>query len=238
MNNSDLHPTQLGILNKLLFAQSLRYSDLKIDPEMENNTFQFHLDKVVLMGYVAKDDDGYALTMQGKKIANFIKTEHNQMVDVRKVSACLYCVRDNDLGKETLIYTRLKHQFYGKQGFPTGKIDHGEVFTDAAKRELYEETKLVGEPELFQIVHYLVSDEQSGELLDDKLFFYYLFRNPSGKLKGSKEGDYKWVPMNEIEKHILKPFDSIEVYKEEMELIENFNGEVQFAERVHETSEF
>lgn len=205
---------------------------------MENNTFQFHLDKVITIGYVVKVDDGYSLTIQGKKIANFIKTEHNQLVTIRKVSACLYCVRANGGQKETLIYTRLKHPFYGKQGFPTGKIDYGEVFTDAAKRELYEETELIGELELFQIVHYLVSDEETDDLLDDKLFFYYLFRDPLGTLRGGKEGDYKWVPMNEIEKHILNPFDSIEVYQHEMKRIEQFTGEVFFEERIHKTSEF
>lgn len=238
MTNFDLHPTQLGILNKLLFAPSLRYSDLKIDPEMENNTFQFHLEKVITIGYVTKHKAGYSLTTKGKKIATHIKTESNEIIKIRKVSASLYCVRDNDDGPETLCYTRFKHPFYGKQGFPTGKIDLGEQFTSAARRELEEETGLTGDPILFKIIHYLVKDEKSGELLDDKLFFEYFFKNPTGTLRGSDEGEYFWAPIETIHKYIIRPFDSIEIYQKALFHILNFNGEVLFEEHDHVTNDF
>lgn len=40
------HDVQLKILRKLLFAQSLPYSQLKPDEKMENNQLSFHLDKL------------------------------------------------------------------------------------------------------------------------------------------------------------------------------------------------
>ncbi|MCA9397214.1 NUDIX hydrolase [candidate division WWE3 bacterium] len=238
MKTPDLHPTQLGILNKLLFAQTLRYSDLKIDPEMENNTFQFHLDKVLSMGFVEKVDEGYSLTLQGKKMATHIKTESNEMVRIRKVSASLYCIRNNKGIFETLIYRRLKHPFYGKQGFPTGKIDLGERFEVAAQRELLEETGFQGNPVLFNIIHYLVKDSVTHELLDDKLLFEFFVKEPTGVLTGSSEGEYEWIPINQIREKIQNPFDSIDIYQKALEHIMDFDGVVFFEELEHLTDDF
>ena len=51
-----LHEIQLQILKKLLFASGLRYAQIKPDPQMENNQFDFHLDQLIDGGYVEKYD--------------------------------------------------------------------------------------------------------------------------------------------------------------------------------------
>ena len=234
-----MHDTQIGILNKLLFKKGCRYSDLKIDSKIENNTFQFHLNKVIKQGLVRKDGTGtYSLTKKGKKIANHIDVENNIIVERQKLSVHLYCTRQGDSGKETLMYTRKKHPFYNMQGFPTGKILLGEEFVQAAKRELKEETNLDGEPVLFNIVHYLVKDKQTKELLDDKIFLDFFIKDPNGKLLPNEEGEYKWVKISEIEKCILRPFYDIETYKVAFKRIEHFKGVVNIEEFNHFTDKF
>jgi ADP-ribose pyrophosphatase YjhB (NUDIX family) len=235
----DLHKTQIGILNKLLFATELKYSELKLNPEIENNTFQFHLDKVVELGYVTKTKSGkYTLTSEGKKVATYIDTDKNSIMELRKISVHLYCIREKDSILETLFYTRLKHPFYGKQGFPAGKVQQGERFVEAAKRELKEETNLEGEPILFNIMHFLVKDKRTKKLLEDKLFLDYFIKDPVGELKGNKEGRFEWIPVKDIKKHILKPFSDITVYENAFEYIVNFRGDIGFQEEVTYTEDF
>lgn len=239
MSMSELHPTQIGILNKLLFATQLRHSELKFDPTIENNTFKFHLDKVIKDGYVQKNEKGYySLTVEGKKLATHIDTDKNTIVGRRKVSVHLYCLKENAGSYFTLFYTRLKHPFYGKQGFPAGKVQEGEKFQDAAKRELKEETNLTGNPVLFHISHYLVKDKTTNNLLDDKIFLDFFIKNPEGDLMGSNEGDYKWIPTNDLRKYILNPFDTVEVYETAFARIEKYDGSVGFEELEQLTSDF
>lgn len=81
---TSMHETQLGILNKLLFAKTLHYKDLKYDKAIENNTFQFHLNKVIEMGYVQKVEGVYSLTTDGKKFATHLDTDKNTIVEAEK----------------------------------------------------------------------------------------------------------------------------------------------------------
>lgn len=234
-----LHRTQTGILNKLLFTKGARYNELKVDEEVENNTFQFHLNKMITSGYVNKTDQGlYELTKQGKKVANNIITEENRFTKPRKISVHLYCIREKDGKRETLMYTRKKHPFYGNQGFPVGSVKLGEVFETAAERELKEETNLTGKPTLFNVTHYLVKDKDTKELLDDKLFFDFFINSPEGSVKSSKEGFYEWILLSDLKKKIKKPFNSIETYKKAFELINNYSGLISFEEIEQFTSEF
>lgn len=232
------HETQIGILNKLLFAEKLRYKDLKFDENVENNTFQFHLNKVIEIGFIEKIGSYYSLTKEGKKFANHIVTEKNQLIKPRKISVHLYCIRGEEDAQECLIYTRKKHPFYGKQGFPAGKVDQGEIFSNAASRELLEETNLSGNPILFNIFHILVKDAKSKELLDDKLFLDFFILNPTGKLKGSNEGEYTWVPVVSLKEHIKNPFDDVEIYLKAIYRIKNYKGTISFDEKEHFTEDF
>lgn len=232
------HPTQLGILNKLLFAPSLRYTDLKYDPDIENNTFQFHLDTLIETKLIKKDGNTYELTSEGKKVATHLDTDTNTMIGPRKVSVCLHAVRKVNDEYEVVIYKRLKHPFYGKQGHPTGKVQIGENILDAAKRELFEECALEGTPILFNVTHYLVKDADTKTLLDDKIFFDVYFLNPTGELKSNNEGEYTWIKEKDIEKIIINPFDTVEVYRDSMNKILKFDNQITFQELQHLTKDF
>lgn len=133
------HPIQLQILKKLLFVKSVKFTDLKPDKDIENNQFDFHLDQLIRFEYIEKLGKEYSLTSVGKEFANRMDTDKTTINIQAKISAVVAPVRINKDGeKEFLIYTRLKHPFYGCQGFMSGKIAYGEAVLEAASRELKE----------------------------------------------------------------------------------------------------
>ena len=131
------------------------------------------------------------------------------------------CVRNISGERQVLIYTRLKHAYYGCQGFPAGKIKHGESIINAAKRELLEETGFLGYSKVVGILHYQIFNTKGDELLDDLLLFLCRFDNPKGKLNGSKEGKYEWVDSDKISDYIVKPFQSKRMFLREVKILLN-----------------
>lgn len=118
-----LHQIQRQIINKLIFSPGLRYTELKPSKDLENNQFDFHLDRLISLGYVQKVDKLYALTNAGKTYSATFDTEKVAVIKQAKLTVWLAPMRKaNDLW-EFLVYTRLKHPFFGCQGFCGGKIN-------------------------------------------------------------------------------------------------------------------
>src|SRR3989344_2695226 len=89
-----LHPIQLRILKKLLFADGLRYTQIKPDPEMENNQFDFHLDQLIKERLVVKQNGIYQLTSVGKEYANRMDTDQVVISKQAKISAWICVMRE------------------------------------------------------------------------------------------------------------------------------------------------
>lgn len=226
-----LHEIQLGILKKLLFSPTLRYTEMKSEMRMDNNQFDFHLDSLTKAGLVVKVEGGYQLTQEGKEYANRMDTDSVKIIKQAKLGARVGCVRDSGGELEFLVYTRKKQPFFNCQGFLAGKINYGESVSGAAKRELLEETGLDGDPVLVEVEHMLVYDKSSGDLLEDKFFFFYLVKNPKGEVVSTEEGENYWVKESDLESQILNPFNSKEEFFYEVGLLKNFAGEVKFLEK-------
>jgi hypothetical protein len=120
-----LHPIQLQIMKKLLLSPTLRYGEMKPNPDMENNQFDFHLDQLINGNYIKKEDGIYSLTSFGKEYANRMDTDTVAIMKQAKVSAIVLPVKIVNSKKYYLIYTRLKQPFYGCQGFMSGKVSYG-----------------------------------------------------------------------------------------------------------------
>lgn len=233
-----LHETQLQILKKLLFAAELRYAQIKPDPEMENNQFDFHLDQLVDGGYIAKKEKGYSLTNFGKEYANRMDTEEVLIAKQSKISAWVCCIREEKERKQYLIYTRLKQPFYGCQGFMSGKVKYGEKIIDAAKRELREETGLEGEPKIVNAKHFLVYDKETNGLVEDKFMYLCVVRNPTGELRPHVEGLYRWVDELDVKKFITNPFEPIGEFLKYLRQADGFDGQVTIEEIDHWSDKF
>jgi len=206
---------------------------MKPDKEMENNTFQFHLDNLLKSGLVRKEENQYILTKDGKKFALRIKAENSHLVVQAKIGVSMGCIRKMNGNTQVLVYTRLKHAYYGCQGFPAGKIEQGEAFLDAAKRELEEETGLTGNPELAGIIHYRIFNSDGTELLDDLLLFLCRFKDPTGELVSSHEGKYEWIDADELSIFITKLFQSKEWFMDEVKSIIDSKNQPKFIEKTY-----
>ncbi|MBD3362783.1 NUDIX domain-containing protein [Candidatus Dojkabacteria bacterium] len=228
MNKIDsFHPLQLEILKKLLFNESLRFSDIKPDPEIENSQFVFHLQSLVQSRLVRKINRLYKLTRKGKELANRINEKSNNLKFQAKLSVIPVCAKTEKNNLKYLIYTRQKHPFLGCQGFLSGKVRYGEEVISATKRTLREETNLQAEAELIGIKHYRVYKNDTGELVEDKIMFVCKMANIKGILKNLKEGVNEWVDFRELENYIKKPFPQ---FREFLDIFNNYDGKITFSE--------
>ncbi|OGM32316.1 hypothetical protein A2803_04120 [Candidatus Woesebacteria bacterium RIFCSPHIGHO2_01_FULL_44_21] len=233
-----LHEIQLQILKKLLFANGLKFSELKPDNEMENNQFTFHLDQMIAMGHIAKTEHKYFLTQKGKEFANRMDTNKTAIPLQAKISVIIIPMKGKPKNRVFLIYTRLKQPFYGCQGFMSGKVNFGEKVIDAAKREFKEETNLDGRAQIVALKHYRVFDKKTKELLEDKFMFYCKVENPRGDLVPADEGKYGWVNRKDLKKYVTNHFESFDVLLEDIKLAESFDGHVKFIEIDHFSIKF
>lgn len=209
-----IHSIQQRILKDLLFAQELRFVDLK-PIYMESSQFMFHLKKLIASQLITKISSGYSLTEAGKEFANRADTSI-------KVTIILCAVKNKS---EYLIYKRLKNPFFGCVGFPTTKVNWGEDIFQAAKRGLHEETGLIGEPLLFAIRHYKIFKDEKP--IEDKLMHAFVVEDPSGTLEPSDQGEYFWVKDNELKSKMIPPLVEFwDIYI----ALKGFSGAISFNE--------
>ena len=193
------HETQLQILSELLFHPSVHFADLQKNTNLTSDHFNFHLNKLIEIGFVEKAQKGeYRLTTVGKEYANRIDTDAKEIERQPKISVLLMIERDNNGKKEYLLQQRLKQPFYGFWGMMSGKIKFGDSFEDTAARELAEETGLIGDFEFLSI--YRKRDyNQDNDLLEDEVFVRMKTLNPTGTLVEDFEGGHnEWLTIEQI----------------------------------------
>lgn len=181
-----IHEAQTAILRELLFHPHAGFAKLQKPTGLSSDHFTFHIARLVALGLVEKTARGqYRLTAKGKEYANKLDTDSNTIERQPKVAVCLI-IHDNQ--GRTLMQQRLKQPYYGWWGRPTGKIRWGETILDAAARELQEETDLAADLTFRGIYHKMDYNQQTNDLLEDKIFFTIQGENPRGTLKETFEG--------------------------------------------------
>lgn len=137
-----MHHIQRKILAKLLYAESLAYSQMR-PTGVESNHFAYHLDQLVRAGMVAKHDKQYSLAPEG--LAAVDRMSQEKMVDRLQPHILTVIDITNDHG-QTLLYKRAFQPYIHKYSFPLGKTHLEESVAEAAARELQEKTGLTGIP--------------------------------------------------------------------------------------------
>lgn len=194
---ANAHDAQMAILRHLLLSPGAGFAELQKTTDLTSDHFNFHVKKLVGVGYVEKKDNGhYVLSRSGKEYANRMDTDDNVIEKQPKLSVAL--IIENDEGK-FLAQQRLKQPYYGFWGRPTGKIRWGETMIEAAERELMEETGLTADLSVAGFYHKMDYDKDSGDLLEDKIFVLIYGTNPRGELIVDDEGHHnEWLSDKEL----------------------------------------
>lgn len=202
-----IHDAQTSILRELLFRMSAGYAELQKPTGLSSDHFNFHISRLVEIGYVEKIEKGnYRLTPRGKEYSNKLDTAVNTIERQPKSAVILGIEHDG----KWLFQERLKHPYYGFWGFPSGKIRWGETIIQTAERELLEETGLRAVCEHKGTYHEQVDQADTGESLEDKIFHIIYCHNVKGKLKTNFEGGRNsWMTIEQARKK-PKIFDSFD----------------------------
>ncbi len=193
-----LHPIQSKILVNLLFQPESRFTDLNTEG-VTSDHFNFHIQRLIDAELIIKNDnDLYELTAKGKEFANRFDDVAGEVEKQPKVSIVILGRKGEGKDRYYLIQKRLKHPFYGYMGLITGKIRFGETISESAARELREEAGLSATLNLKGIEHKMDYSD-SGQILDDKIFFIFEATNIKGTLiEEFKGGENIWIKESEI----------------------------------------
>ena len=196
-----LHPAQTKILRELLFMPAARFAELQKASGLESDHVKFHIKQLVKLGYINKIGNAYQLSVIGKEYANKLDTDAGVIERQPKVAVLLVVEQYNPKTHmvEYLLQKRLKHPYFGFWGAPTGKVRWGETLLDAATRELKEETGLTGTFEYRGIYHERVRHQETGEIIEDKLFQLMFCDRFSGKLQVEFDDGYNaWRTLEDM----------------------------------------
>ena len=230
-HEANIHAAQTSILRELLFQPQAGYAQLQKPTGLTSDHFNFHIKRLVEVGFVQKVKAGtYKLTPRGKEYANKLDTDQNTIERQPKAAVLLAIYRRRGSKTEYLFQERLKHPYYGYWGFPSGKIRWGETVLETAARELAEESGLQARHQFRGLYHEHTFQKETGELLEDKLFFVVKCTDTSGQLVKEFEGGRNcWLTTAQMARQTV--FGS---YKTELDIA---RGKKKFVEEIYTYSD-
>jgi ADP-ribose pyrophosphatase YjhB (NUDIX family) len=208
----NIHEAQTKILRELLFHPHAGFAELQKPTGLSSDHFTFHITRLTDLKLVEKMERGrYMLTPRGKEYANRLDTDNNTIERQPKVAVILAIERRVGKRTEYLFQERLKNPYFGFWGLPSGKMRWGETVIETTQRESLEETGLACDFRVAGVYHEHVTQEETNELLEDKVFFVSHGTNPRGKLLTAFEGGRnEWMTFQQAFKK-TKKFDSFQM---------------------------
>jgi ADP-ribose pyrophosphatase YjhB (NUDIX family) len=139
-----MHHIQKDILQNLTGNFARRFSDLQ-PAHIPNNTFSYHLKKLLEAGYIQSTESGYIATRKALKNLQFSDDSHAKRAIAPAMISIIYVTKPSG---EILLLKRKRRPFVEWFGVPSGLIHHGENLQTAARRELFEKTGIVTKNDL------------------------------------------------------------------------------------------
>lgn len=165
------------------FTRKLAISALQKPTGLTSDHFNFHITRLVDLGLVEKTSRGrYRLSPRGKEYANRLDTDNNTVERQPKVAVLLAIERSIQASGTTeyLFQERRKNPYFSFWGLPSGKIRWGETIVRAAEREALEVTGLTVDFTIGGVYHEHAMKTETGEMLEDQIFFVAHGINPRG----------------------------------------------------------
>lgn len=234
-----LHQLQLIILKRLMFAPSLKFSQLKEVLDVASNSLTFHLNALTQKNLCVKQDESYRLTSLGKEYANTMDTNEFVVKKQAKIGVMVCATRTESNGSSSvLIQTRTKQPFWWKQWCVTWKIHWWESPLTTARRELYEETWLIGSAKLVKVMHYTEFDYETQKLLTDTYLFLCHIHNPQWIIIDTKEWTSQRVHESKIRSILTNPYRSIDDFIAIYTTCKEFGWSISLVEESQYTADF
>lgn len=173
-NTRNMHHIQQNIIKHLAHTSPLRFSQLQ-PANVPNNTFSYHLKKLVEAGYIAPTVKGYVATRKAMKTMGYGNDAQAKRTFAPLMITMVYVVSDKG---RILLIKRVHRPFNGWYGIPSGLMHQGETIQAAAQRELLEKTGLdapVG-IEFVSVLDFKYLQADSADLFVHAVAFVYTYR--------------------------------------------------------------
>ena len=181
-----------AIILKLIHNPRLQFNELWAK-QGESNLFTYHLKKLEDEGLVTKFDDGYGLTVEGKKLSAFIEGDTGGKAELPTPTVIVVPRKGNKI----LCQQRLKEPFYGVWGVVSGKINFGWNPLECAKRDLLEETGLTAHDATLRMIEFMKTYDNE-KLLHHHLMYFVEVSECSGELKvNTHKAHHEWLTPEE-----------------------------------------
>lgn len=187
-----MHYIQKEVISSLARHAPQRFSDLQ-PGDVPNNTFSYHLKKLLQSGHIELIDGGYVATRKAMKTIQYVTDNDSRTSAPVFITAVLVTNTKGDV----LLLERNKQPFAGWYGLPAGLIHQGEQLHDAARRELFEKTSIKAPRLQFAgVLDFQYLEQITGDLFVHTIAFVYAYQLPGNgeQLEGysSKYGKLLW----------------------------------------------
>lgn len=199
----DLHHIQKEIILSLAHHSPQRFSQLQ-PPEIPNNTFSYHLKKLVQDGFVTQVDGGYEATRKALKTLQYTDASDDKGKGNPVYITAVHVT--NNEGK-VLLLRRSKPPFVGWYCVPAGLVHQGESLEQAALRELSEKSSIEANSLEFNgVLDFQYLEQESRDVFVHTIAFVYSYRLPdSGHMLAGMQSPYGTLLWSDLSSQKILP---------------------------------
>ena len=198
----ELHHIQKEIILSLAHHSPQRFSQLQ-PPTIPNNTFSYHLKKLLQSDYVAMVDGGYEATRKALKTLQYADSLNEKNTNPVYITAVHVT---NNEGK-VLLLRRSNPPFVGWYCVPAGLVHQGENLEQAALRELFEKSSIEASTLEFNgVLDFQYLEKDSSDLFVHTIAFVYSYRLPdSGEPLAGMQTHYGTLQWSDLSSNKILP---------------------------------